>query len=320
MGEIPREWQKVRGKEGKSGERGKGEAPRRSPASSSAGPAPAALRKPAKLRPPAIPQEPNERGILRPIRPASPEELAQAIEALEPYHCSYPEGRVLSRQTGLPCRCKKLKGWHRCKQHKGGQRPGLLNTNFKTGRYSKHIPEGLISRFKRAMGEEDFLSSKEEIAAMTLRIGLLWERLEGGGGPEAWRRLQAAYAEMQAASKTNNLAGMKAAIEQIGELAQGANEAEAAWGELGKAAELRAKLSEKEWKRQRDLKQVLSMQQAMDLIEAVIGCITRHVPERNTLAAIQREINLLLISPGAIEEPLPGSMAGAIIESPARGK
>lgn len=58
----------------------------------------------------------------------------------------------------------------RCRIHGGASLGGIASPTFKTGRYSKVLPEALRYRYEVARDDEDLLSLRDEIALLDLRI------------------------------------------------------------------------------------------------------------------------------------------------------
>lgn len=268
-------------------------------------------KKPRKKKPPVIPQEIID-GRTRPVRAATEEELQTSLENLVPNHCSFPDGGTFSRQSGLHCRARKVPGGVRCRFHGGRFAKGVQNHLYKTGRYSKYVPEGLLSRYKDAMEDEDYLDGRAEIATATTRIGMLWERLQNSGSSEAWRELKECYESVQNASKVNDVEGLRANLDRIGEIVTAAGETEAVWADMYEALEMRSKLVDRDWKRQRDMKKVMTLQQAMDMVSMIVGAVTRHVGEKKTLQLINNDINHILLAPGVVVEPDAHALPGAV--------
>jgi hypothetical protein len=72
-------------------------------------------------------------------------------------------------KSGKPCQAQAMENG-RCRIHGGLTPSGFALPQFKTGRYSKVLPEALRHRYEVARDDEDLLSLRDEIALIDLRI------------------------------------------------------------------------------------------------------------------------------------------------------
>lgn len=108
--------------------------------------------------------------------------------------------------------------------------------------------------------------------------------------PEA---LRAGYEAALADPKLLHLDEEIALIDaRIGQRLSG-NPSSEAWGDLGKLIDRRQRLVESERKRLEEAGQLLTTEQAMALVAALIQIIHRHVTDRGMLSAITTEIRAL---------------------------
>ncbi len=81
------------------------------------------------------------------------------------------------KRDGTPCKASAMKNG-RCRIHGGLTPSGFASPQFKTGRYSKVLPEAMRRRYEVARDDEDLLSLRDEIALLDLRIIELLGRAE----------------------------------------------------------------------------------------------------------------------------------------------
>lgn len=74
----------------------------------------------------------------------------------------------------------------------------------------------------------------------------------------------------------------------------GGNTDDAAWGAVMAMVEQRRKLVDSESRRLVEMQQMITVEQAMALLAQLTSIITRHVPDRETRAAIAGELRGLI--------------------------
>lgn len=220
------------------------------------------------------------------------DEIAEAILNLREYHCSYPDGKPLSRQTGLPCRGNKMKNG-RCNSHGGNSLVGRDSKTFKDGRYSKAMPKQLIQRYRTAESDPSLLSLRSEIAYMEARVDSLLQAVRDGEGPQTdWEVLQSQFVRLNVAIENSDAEELEAAVTSIGNVINDNAREAAAFTEIDELVQKKAKLAEKEWKRQKDLHQFMTVQQAMDLVTGLSDIVVETLTIQKLRAiAVAEEID-----------------------------
>lgn len=233
-------------------------------------------------------------GIAAPEGSGEPMNVGDPRGALMPWMCGYNAGPV-SRRTGFPCRGKAMANG-RCRFCGGNARRGVAHPRWKGGAYSKHMPKGVAARYKEAVTDPDLLSARDEIALVQLRIQDLMGKLKDGGTSDMWGDLRQEFVNVEAAIRQGDPAAMNKALTTLGEIIEAGAEAEHVWEEMYEAIEAKTKVSEREWRRLRDLRQFMTVQQSMDLVSYLVECVTRHVTDRDTLAKITVDMDKVLSS------------------------
>ncbi len=212
--------------------------------------------------------------------------------ALMPWMCGYDAGSV-SRRTGFPCRGKAMTNG-RCRFCGGNARRGVAHPKWKGGAYSKYMPKGVANRYKDALTDPDLLSARDEIALVQLRIQDLMGKLKDGGTADMWQTLRQEFVNVEAAIQQGDPGAMNQALQALGSIIEQGAESEHVWEEMYEAIEAKTKVSEREWRRLRDLRQFMTVQQSMDLVSYLVECVTRHVPDTDTLAKITIDMDRVL--------------------------
>lgn len=174
-----------------------------------------------------------------------------------------------TRAGGLCKRAPMANG--RCRLHGGLTPSGVAAPSFRHGRYSKYLPGGLLERYRTALGDQELLGLRDEIALVDARLQELVEAL-----PDA----------------------TAASTEEIRE----------AWGEVLHVTGQRRVLVESERKRLVETQQMISSERAMVLVTALVDVVRRHVRDHDTLRAISGDLGGLLS--GAYGQPALGSGLG----------
>lgn len=101
--------------------------------------------------------------------------------------------RAHSKRTGKPCRLPAEPGRELCRFHGGRTPRGMDAPTFRHGRYSKAFQAERAERFAAIQADPDLLSTRAEIAALTVRLEALIERAEesqrDAQGDKAWGQI-----------------------------------------------------------------------------------------------------------------------------------
>ena len=185
----------------------------------------------------------------------------------------------------------------RCRFCGGNAKRGAAHPKWKGGAYSKYMPKGVATRYKAAMTDPDLLSARDEIALVQLRIQDLMGKLKDGGTAGLWDALRLKFIDVEAAIRAGDPAALDKGLMSLGQIIEEGSDAEQVWGEMYEAIEAKTKVSEREWRRLRDLRQFMTVQQSMDLVSYLVECVTRHVPDRDVLGLITRDMDRVLTAP-----------------------
>ena len=185
----------------------------------------------------------------------------------------------------------------RCRFCGGNAKRGVAHPKWKGGAYSKYMPKGVANRYKEALTDPDLLSARDEIALVQLRIQDLMGQLREGGTAELWASLRTHFTNVEAAIQAGDPGALDKGLKQLGEVIEEGSKAEAVWGEMYEAIEAKTKVSEREWRRLRDLRQFMTVAQSMDLVSYLVECVTRHVTDRDVLGLITQDMDAVLTAP-----------------------
>lgn len=206
---------------------------------------------------------------------------------------SLPMKRICGAKTrnGTPCQRAPAVGRNRCKLHGGASLRGVASPHFKTGRYSRYLPQDLAKRYHESLNDPDLLNLSSELSLIDARLTELLGRVTTGESGALFRRLSSLWTEMTDADVRKDFDAQRAALHKIGEVIQRGLGDGAAWEEIDRLVERRRKLTESEGKRRIAMSQMLTPEQAATLVAALEAAVKEHVHDRETLRRIAEEIS-----------------------------
>lgn len=196
-------------------------------------------------------------------------------------------------KRGEPCQRKPMTNG-RCYMHGGATPTGAALPQFKTGRYSKVLPARLAERYEAALADGSLLELREEIGLVDTRLADLITRVESGESGDVWRLLRAAFTEFNKARSAGKVPEMTQHLTTIEGLIVRGLADYAAWQDISNTLEQRRKLVESERKRLVEMQQMITAEQAMVMLAAIIDTVRRNVSDRGALAAISADITRLI--------------------------
>ncbi len=136
---------------------------------------------------------------------------------------------------------------------------GVDSMAFKTGRYSKYLPDRLVERYEEALNDVKLTRLDDEIALVNARLQDVLERLRADSDAIA-----------------------------------GGRDDSTAWGMILELIERRRKLVDTERRRLLDEDHVISVERLMILVAAIVDIIKRNVASREERAAVSNEVRRLV--------------------------
>ena len=178
----------------------------------------------------------------------------------------------------------------RCSLHGGKSLTGVASPTFKSGRYSKYLPQNLLGRYHEAAGDPELLAGREEVALLDVRIAAALKGLALGESGAQWTAVRAAFDAFRLANAREDLDQAREALTALGALiTRGAADAQA-WAEIGDLIERRSRLVERETKRLVTLQQFVTVEKAMVLVRLLMDSVRQHVSDPLALAAIAADV------------------------------
>jgi hypothetical protein len=188
----------------------------------------------------------------------------------------------------------------RCRFHGGMIPTGPALPQYKTGRYSKVLPPRLRERYEEAAQDSELLVLREEIALLDARIIDLIARVESGEAGAIWGQANEHYLAARAAIRSGDAVELGNALDALGVTIRRGQADYAAWDEIKETLDLRRKLVESERKRLVQLSQMITTEQAMVLMTAIVALVQENVTDRQALAKISDGIRRLTVVDGRL--------------------
>lgn len=171
--------------------------------------------------------------------------------------------------------------------HGGATPKGLASPHTKTGRWSRDLPTRLAAKYEEALKDARLLELRDELAVIDARLSELLAGLETGEAGAIWAALKRARRDFEDPEKRS------AALAEILELIDRGAEEWQRWEDVFRTIERRARIAESERRRLVEMRQMITSEQAMLLLTAVVNTVQRHVKDPNALRAISADLDRL---------------------------
>lgn len=178
----------------------------------------------------------------------------------------------------------------RCRRHGGLSLAGAASPSFKTGAYSKYLPQRLLTHYEAGLSNPRLLELKEQIALVDARIVEQLQSLDTGENGATWRLLRDTFAELQQAMRGGDAAKLIIYVNSVAKLIEIGNQDVDTWESIYEAVEMRRKLAESERRAMLQAEQMLTLSEAMSMVGAILVAVKEHVKDRAALAAINAHV------------------------------
>jgi hypothetical protein len=192
------------------------------------------------------------------------------------------------KRDGTPCKAAAMQNG-RCRIHGGKSLSGVASPTFKTGRYSQHLPQELLTAYERSQSDPELLAVREDISLLDSLLISNLTRLETGESGKAWQTLIRLINQIDKAFANENYGEVMINVRMLRELADNRMEQFAVEEEIRSKLEQRRRLVESERDRLIKGKMVIEGDRAVVLISALLDSVKRNVTDRDTLSAIQSD-------------------------------
>jgi hypothetical protein len=188
-----------------------------------------------------------------------------------------------SKRTKERCGANAMAGKEKCYHHGGRSRTGALHPNFKTGIYSKYLPARFGKLFD-ALNDSDILDLTEDAKLLKVRILDLAKRVDPGETGALWRK---AFELYQAIAKAKDTSALMIELGQV--LQSGVSDFDA-WEAIEELVVKRVKVVESQRKRAVEANEMLTSQDAREMMRAITEAVKLAVEEHVTDEKLKRKI------------------------------
>jgi len=205
-------------------------------------------------------------------------------------------------RNGGKCKNKPM-GNGRCRMHGGKTPKGVDSPHFKTGRYSKYMPSGLLEIHEEMTNDPQLMSLRENIALTDTLLANLLPRLDTGESGKAWEMVKKLIKTAKHAYHAENLANMMQAFDDMEDLANQRILHYETEKEVRQTLDTRRKLVEAENRITLQQENAISIEQLMLFVSQVLGVIQVVVTEEKQRHAIAIELQKLISIPSGHQPP-----------------
>jgi hypothetical protein len=176
-----------------------------------------------------------------------------------------------SKQSGERCKSFASPGRTVCVMHGGRSRAGIAHPGLtRGGRYSKHLPKGLLEAYDRARVDPELLHFRDEIALVYARINELLTTLSGDAAPGAWGEARGALKALKSARTAQARA---AAIAQLEAALETEKAQRRTWNAILAALDQVRKLTVAERRRMIDAGELIPVEDAVLFVQTLLVAV-----------------------------------------------
>jgi hypothetical protein len=198
----------------------------------------------------------------------------------------------------------------RCRMHGGRTPRGVAHHSFQHGRYSKSVPARLSQSYEEALNDPKRLELDNELSIVIARNKEILASLYNGDSDNLRRRMREEKRLMEKARREGDNDAAADHLNNIMRMIErGASDGER-WVEWMANTDQVRRLTESERKRRVEEHQIVTTEEILAIIGAVLAIITRHVPDGRTRRAIGYDIEALVAGDRKLEpspEPSDGT-------------
>lgn len=190
-----------------------------------------------------------------------------------------------SRQTGQRCEQWTTPGRNVCHSHGGATPRGRDLPQFKHGRYSKAIPDRFSERYEVALTDQERHDLRDEISASEAKVYDLFFNMRHGESDSAWLKLQSLERKLAAAQGDKR----PPILGEILSLIQAGSDA-LAWNDVERWMARKQKLVETDMRVAKEKQEMVSAEEVMAMITALLDAVRKNVEDEGTRRAISEDI------------------------------
>jgi hypothetical protein len=218
----------------------------------------------------------------------------------EPY---FPAGHAWAGQKrcqawngnhGRQCMKKPIKGQRVCSRCGGKSLKGVDSPRLKTGKHSKYLQTGLLSKYQSFLTDPDRLSLLDDIALFNARIAQLLEFIEAGPGLEIWFQLEQTWKRFKKANQDGDKKKLAQAASEIDLIIQEGVALWRSWEQIDNLTERKRKMIDSEVNRQAKAREVYQINEVIHILSIILEAVNSIVSDNEERKAVNAEFTTIL--------------------------
>lgn len=201
-------------------------------------------------------------------------------------------GAFRSNASWEYARCSQtaIKDNGRCRHHGGNSLKGRDSGTFKTGKYSKVLPDNVGARYEEVRDDEHLTDLREEIALIETRVHEVLKALDAKDSAELWSQIEEHFEKFQAANRKGETEEMAEQLRHLEHLIEEGAEQRSKWREIGELVDMKRRLVDSERRREKALQAYVPMEDFVMSMHTVDDILRRHVDDPETMREIARDL------------------------------
>ena len=201
-----------------------------------------------------------------------------------------------SKRSQEQCRAHAIpRGNGKCHYHGGSSPRGIASSRFKTGRYSKYIPNRMAAAYDATLQDKKILEMHEDVALIESRVTDLLSRVDTGEAGRLWRLASTLFNQLQRAYTSQDGEAIVRINEELGAVLKQGRSDYHAWDEVGRALDQKRRTIDSEQKRQVQEKQLVPIAELGLIVRALAGAVALYVTDVGILRAVNDEWTRILV-------------------------
>ncbi len=192
------------------------------------------------------------------------------------------------KRNGQPCKAPAMANG-RCRIHGGKSPSGIASATFKTGKYSKYLPQGLVDTYNDVQSDENLLSVRGDVELLDVLIRAKLVNLDTGESAAHWDFLLKCIIKARRSYKNEDYGGLEEQFDEMEALADKRRLHYATEQEISAQLEQRRKLVDTENKIIMGKENAVTTEQAMLLVSALLASVKANVSDPAALNRIQAD-------------------------------
>lgn len=206
----------------------------------------------------------------------------------------YRQCTATSKRSGERCKGRAVNGSEVCYMHGGKTPKGAASPHFKTGKYSKALPQRMIAAYEAAASDPELLDLKQSVALIDARLLDLLSRVDSGESGVLWAETIKAFRALRKAYRGGDHIEVMKAFASMDTVIDSVMQDYAAWGEIKHLLDDRRKHVETQANVELKGERAVSANELMTFMGAVLNLIQSTVSSKDERIKIANGIEHLI--------------------------